>query len=257
MHRRHDPVVDGVTIHARESWGGDLSASERDSLATFIRSMGNEEVLGDLRADAVRVLAATELPTSVEPVERVGDGWRPLDEGAFERALAERRSFSGSTVLDLVKDRPHSSQWFAAQVLFHSEIALQALARGDAATAVYNALRASGFHTMAVCKFAWEADVLAGRAARRNLVLACEARVRTVRNFDMLDEYEQLRKQGHPEKTAITKLFEKFRTVDGKKKTTDIKTEAAVRTALKRARKRRKEILGANPKLAPNPVKTP
>ncbi len=184
----------GLTLHDR------VAFPDLDAFLTWHPT--TEKQLHELESTAQRVLEAAGppqgLPTTFEPLEIHPDGtWAPLSDGKAWALLTTSRSkkevwaevrarkLGGVTlgdVTDLVKDRPHTPEWFAAKIVQLAHLARNAIEAGDASEAVRLAVLLGGYWMMAAAKGAWEADAIRGARQPRHGKLGGEAKGAAYRN---------------------------------------------------------------------------
>lgn len=120
-----------------------LLGEERGELQKLVESNTLEARLDRIEAGAREILAQAGLPT---------------DLGGVELAPGKIRS-----VLAMVAEKPHSEEWFAAQILKWASAVRHNVDRGNAEGAAYAALNLGDLVEMAGMKVAWEQDALRGQ----------------------------------------------------------------------------------------------
>ncbi len=221
---RHDPDGNevplesdrGLTLHERVDYPN-LTIDEPADLAPFLAEYPTtEKQLLELESTAQRVLEAAGpphypqgLPTTLAPIEIHPDGtWKPEGEAwallttsrSKEELLAavRARNLGGVTlgdVTDLVKDRPHTAEWFAAKVLQLAHLARSAIKAGDASEGVRLGLLLGGHSIMEAFKGAWEAEAIRGARQPRHGKLGGEAKRAAYRdrNQRLTDEWQRIK----------------------------------------------------------------
>lgn len=121
---------------------------ERGELQKLVESNTLEARLDRIEAGAREILAQAGLPT---------------DLGGVELAPGKIRS-----VLAMVAEKPHSEEWFAAQILKWASAVCHNVNRGKADGAAYAALNLGILVEMAGMKVAWEQDALRGQKVRKS-----------------------------------------------------------------------------------------
>lgn len=131
---------EGLTLHETQEF-----PPTREGLEALLRAAPSP-VLRELEEAAARVLDQKGLPTTYAIVETGPGRW--------------------GRVTDLVKDRPHSPECFAALIVEKVALCREALARGDAATCLVEGMRLQGYVDLAGFKL-WEPDAVRGAKSRK------------------------------------------------------------------------------------------
>jgi len=159
-------VRKGLTGHVEISVSAPFGEEEIEEVNRMFETIYNlDKALEEIRLIASKVLASAGLPTDWSHVMVGPDGkWRPHRKGEHPQP---KPGWTYTFVTGLVKDRPYTEEWFAAQSLSSIEMIRGHIERGEARNAAFAGLQLGNLVRTAVLKFRWEKHAIVGINVRK------------------------------------------------------------------------------------------
>jgi hypothetical protein len=148
------------TRHEVTEYQSPLSADDYAALAHELEKNTIETFLSHVEEWARKVLVTAELPDHLKAVRRDAEGrwFDDLPKGQRNKKLADAPKPGEAivTLLGLVKERPHSPEWLAAQILRFAWGTRHYMKRDRAEDAVWNAILLMQTIALTDFKLEWE-----------------------------------------------------------------------------------------------------